>query len=152
MAKTQQHPAQFGFVFETPQLATAPAELAGLERMICRSVSEILKGDDRPREFISAEMSLLLDEEVSKAMLDAYASQAREDHKVPMSRFMALIAVTKRHDVLDRLMREIGAAVLVGEEVQTARIGQIDAQIARLNEERKRLKATAPLIRGGEGQ
>lgn len=152
MAKTQPHPAQFGFVFESPQLASAPAELAGLERRISRAVSDILKGDDRPREILAAEISLLLDEEVSKAMLDAYASPAREDHKVPLCRFMTLVAVTKRHDVLDRLMREIGAAVLVGEEVQTARIGQIDAQIARLNDERKRLKATAPLIRGGESQ
>ncbi|MEA3264160.1 MAG: hypothetical protein U9R07_11835 [Pseudomonadota bacterium] len=152
MGKTQQHPAQYGFVFETPTIASAPAELAGLERRICAAVSEMLKGDERPRELIAAAMSMVLDEEISKAMLDAYASPAREDHKVPLCRFMTLIAVTKRHDIFDRLLREIGAALLVGEEIQTARIGQIDAQIARLNDERKRLKATAPLIRGGEGQ
>lgn len=152
MAKTQDHPNQYGFVFEAPTVASAPAELAGLERQISRAAAEILKSDIRSREVLAAEISVLLDEDVSRAMLDAYASPARDGHKVIMSRFLALVAVTGRHDVLDRIMREIGAAVLVGEEVHTARIGQIDAQIARLNKERQRLKVTAPLIRGGESQ
>lgn len=132
--------------------ASEPAALAGLEARICRTVGTILNTDARSRERIAAEMSELLDEEISRAMLDAYASPARDGHKVPMSRMLALVAVCARHDLLDPLLREIGAAVLVGEEVHTARIGQIDAQIQRLNEERKRLKTTAPLIRGGAGQ
>lgn len=149
MVKAKPHPDQYGFVFEAPTVASAPAELAGLERQISRAAGEILNSDPRPRELLAAEISILLDEDVSRAMLDAYSSPAREGHKVIMSRFLALVAVTGRHDVLDRIMREIGAAVLVGEEVNTARIGQIDAQIARLNKERQRLKMTAPLIRGG---
>ena len=152
MSKPRSHPAQLGFVFEVPTVASEPAELAGLERQISRAVSEMLKHDDRPREVIAAEVSVLLDEDFSKAMLDAYASPARDGHKVAMSRFLALVAVTKRHDVLDRIMRQIGAAVLVGEEIKTARIGQIDAQIARLTKERKGLAASAPLIRGGLGE
>lgn len=149
MSKPRSHPDQLGFVFEVPTVASEPAELAGLERQVSRAVSEMLKHDDRPREVIAAEVSVLLDEDFSKAMLDAYASPARDGHKVAMSRFLALVAVTKRHDVLDRIMRQIGAAVLVGEEIKTARIGQINAQIARLNKALKGLAASAPLIRGG---
>lgn len=149
MAKAKPHPGQFGFDFEVPRPATGVAALAGLEAQICGAVGVILNSDPRPREVIAAEISVLTGEDISRAMLDAYSSPARGGHKVPMSRFLALVQVTNRHDVLDQLMRPIGAAVLVGEEVHTARIGQIDAQIARLNEERKRLKTSAPLIRGG---
>jgi hypothetical protein len=152
MPKAKAHPGQLGFAFDTPIAASGPAALAGIEQRICRTVGTILNSDPRPREILAAEMSLLLEDEISRAMLDAYSSPARADHKVPMSRFLALIAVTKRHDLLDSLLREIGAGVLVGAEVMTARMGQIDLQISRLREEKNRLAASAPLIRGDSFQ
>jgi hypothetical protein len=152
MPKAKAHPDQLGFTFTTPVAASGPAALAGLEQRICRTAATILNSDPRPREIIAAEMSILLEDDISRAMLDAYSSPARAEHKVPMSRFLALIAVTKRHDLLDPLMREIGAAVLVGAEVMTARLGQIDREIARLRDEKTKLAATAPLIRGDSFQ
>ena len=143
------HPNQFGFVFDPPQPASAPAELAGLERQVSRAVATMLKDDVRAREVIAAEMSVLLDDDVSRHMLDAYASPARPEHKVPASRLFALVAVTNRFDLLDRILREIGAAVLVGDEVNTARLGQIDRQIAALQADRKRIAAMAPIINEG---
>lgn len=151
MAKARRsHPDQIGFDFATPRAASAPASLAGLERQICEQVGVILNSDSRPRELIAAEMSILLGEDVSRAMLDAYSSPAREMHKVPMSRFFALVAVTERHDVLDLLLRQIGAAVLVGEEIYTAQLGHIDRKMAELKEQRARIVGRAPLIRGGK--
>lgn len=148
MPKAKAHPGQLGFTFEAPVAPSRPAALAGMEARICSTVGTLLNSDSRPREIIAAEMSVLLAEEISPRMLDAYASPARAEHKVPMSRFLALIVVTGRHDLLDPLMREIGAAVLVGAEVMTARLGQIDQTIAQLTEERSKLAAIAPLIRG----
>lgn len=141
-------PGQMAFAFEPPAPAKRAAALAGLERRISGAAATILNSDGRTREVIAAEMSVLLDEEVSRAMLDAYASPAREQHKVIMSRFLALIAVTERHDLLDPILREIGGALLVGEEVNTARLGHIERQITALQEEKRRLKGDAPLIRG----
>ena len=152
MGKRQQNGAQFAFTFDPPEPASIPAALAGLERKISGAVSSILHGDERRREVIAAEMSVLLDEDVSRAMIDAYASPAREGHKVPLSRFLALVAVCDRHDMLDLVLREIGAAVLVGEEVHTARLGHIERQIARLQAERKAIAGKAPLIRESKGK
>ena len=149
MPKARPHPGQLGFDFSAPAPARGIAALAGLERRICATVGTVLNSDPRPREVIAAEMSVLLDEEISRAMLDAYASPARADHRVPMSRFFALLTMTGRQDLLDPLLREIGAALLVGEEVHTARIGHIDRQIEKLKEERRRIAGSAPLIRGG---
>jgi len=91
----------------------------------------------------------LLGEPISRAMLDAYSSPARIDHKVPMSRFFALVLATKRHDLFDPLVRKIGAGLLVGDEIKTARLGQLDRIISNAREEKRKLAQTAPLIRGG---
>lgn len=147
MAKARAHPTQLGFDFSAPAPAKGVAALAGLERRICATVGTILNTDIRQREVIAAEMSVLLDDDISKPMLDAYASGAREGHKVPMSRFLALLVVTDRQDLLDPLLREIGAAVLVGDEVKTARLGQIERMMAELQDERRALKGNAPRIR-----
>lgn len=151
MPKAKAHPGQIGFAFDAPTLPRAAAALAGLEKRISAMVGTILASaaaEGRSRAVIAAEMGELLGEEINVAMLDAYASPAREGHKVIMSRCLALVAVCDRQDLLDPIMREIGAALLVGEEVHTARLGHIDRQIAQLREERQRIAGQAPLIRG----
>lgn len=149
MAKAKAHPDQLGFLFKAPAPASGDASLAGLEQRICRTVAKILNSDGRSRELIAAEMSRVLDEDITRAMLDAYSSPAREGHKVPASRLFALLAVTGRHDLFDPIMREIGAALLVGEEVHTARIGHLSQKLRELQAELKELQRTAPVIREG---
>lgn len=149
MPKAKVHPGQLGFAFDAPKPARADASLAGLEQRISSMVGSVLNSDSRPREIIAARMSMLLGEDISRAMLDAYSSPAREDHKVPASRLLALIAATDRHDLLDPIMREIGAGLLVGDEIKTARIGHLSQQMKAINEELRKLKGDAPLIRGG---
>jgi hypothetical protein len=140
-------PAQLGFTFEPPKPATSPAELAGFDRFISASVGQILKDDDRSRYEIAVAMSQLLDDEVSKLMLDAYASEARENHAISANRFLALVAVTNRFDVLDAIVRKIGAALLVGDEIRTAELGNIDRQIAALKQRRRSIEAHAPVVK-----
>lgn len=148
MGKARAIPGQLGFDFAIPAPPDNVGDLAGLERFICETVGSVIASDGRARELIAADMSLLLDEEVSRPMLDAYSSPARTEHKVPMSRFLALLAVTRRQDLLDPIMRKIGAAVLVGEEVKTARLGHLRQQIKKLQQEERALSGRAPLMRG----
>jgi hypothetical protein len=150
MAKAPAHPDQVAFDFEAPAPRRGRAELAGLERRINQTVGTMLNSDPRPREVIAAEVSVLLDEEVSVAMLNAYSSPARIEHRVPMSRFFAIAVVTARQDLLDPLVREIGAALLVGDEVKTARLGQLQQTIAAAQAEMRKLKGSAPKMRGDE--
>lgn len=149
VVKARAHPDQLALNLSTPIMRVGPAALAGLDARVCRTVGTILASDGRPREVIAAEMSVLLEDEVSKAMLDAYSSPARHDHKVPTSRFLGLLAVTARVDLMNPLMREIGASVLIGEEVSTARIGHLRQQQRAIANEIKQLEQMAPLIRGG---
>jgi hypothetical protein len=137
--KTQQ-PDQFIFTFDAPEPATNAADLAGLDRMIAASVARALRDDSRTREDVAWAMSELLGEEVTRFMLDAYASEARDNHNISAGRFFALIAATSRHDILDHVLRRIGAAVLVGEEIATARAGHLRCTIKRLQGELKQVE------------
>lgn len=144
-------PAQLGFTFEPPTPATMDADLAGLDRLIAASVADMLKNDPRSRHEVAGAMSGLLGDEVTKAMLDAYASEARDNHNISASRLLAIIAVTERFDIADVLLRRIGASVLVGEELLLARLGNAKAQRAKLDEEIRTLrKRVQPLARGGQ--
>lgn len=149
MPKAKPHPNQLPFDFAAPAPAKGVAELAGLERQICELVGTVLASDPRSREEIAGAMSAVLNDTVSKAMLDAYASGARPDHKVPASRLIALLVVTDRADLFDPIARKMGAALLVGDEVKTARLGQIETLLNQLQDERRRLRAEANPIREG---
>ncbi|MDR6708140.1 hypothetical protein J2X73_002511 [Novosphingobium sp. 1748] len=150
MAKARAHPDQLAFCLDAPSMPTGPAALAGLEARICATVGAMIASSGRPREVLAAEMSVMLDDDISKAMLDAYSSPARDTHRVPMSRFFALAAVTARLDLMDPLLREIGGSVLIGTEVNTARLGHLRQQARAIATEIKALEQNAPLIRGGK--
>lgn len=144
------NPAQLGFTFESPLPAKAPAELVGLGRVVAGVVSKALKDDPRSRDEVAGALSALLDERVSVDMLNAYASEARDQHSIPLHRALALIAVTDRHDLLDTLVRRIGAALLVGDELRLARLGHLKAQRVRIDDEMRRLRReVAPIERAG---
>ncbi len=142
-------PAQMGFAFEAPECVTAEAALSGLEKVVASAVARILKDDPRSRYEVAAGVSALLDDDVSKLMLDAYASEAREGHNISVGRFLALIAETQRYDVLDDLVKRIGCKLLVGEEVFTAELGHVRTQIERLQARERVLKRVAPEIKRG---
>lgn len=145
-------PAQLGFTFDPPALARAEAALAGLERQVSAAVGLILKQDSRSRAEIAGSMSALMAEPISPKMLDAYASEARDHHNISFARFLALIAATDRHDVLDAHVARIGAKLLVGEEVHAAHLGHLKAQASELARRIKQLeRITKPIIRGGRG-
>lgn len=134
---------QLGFSFDAPQPARDAAALAGLDRMVASGISQALTGDGRSRWEIAGKVSELLSEDVSKLMLDAYASEARDGHNVPLHRALAIIAVTNRIDILDAWLRQIGVAALFGEELQTAQLGHIDRQIAELMSKKKTIQKSA---------
>ncbi|WP_432769774.1 MAG: hypothetical protein HEQ22_03240 [Sphingopyxis sp.] len=143
---------QLAFAFEAPRPASHPAALAGMDARVARTVGEALNSDGRDRAVIAAEMTVLLDEAVTKDMLNAWSAPGKDKHNISFTRMLALVAVTNRFDLLDRELREIGAAVLVGEEIHTVRLGHLKSKIAELTAELRAAERMAqPINRGNEG-
>ncbi|MEX0758761.1 MAG: DNA transposition protein [Tistlia sp.] len=65
-----------------------------LAQRVSRAIAVTLRECDADREEVAARMSEYLGEPVSKNMLDAYASQARESHNISLARTLALIHAT----------------------------------------------------------
>lgn len=74
--------------------ATERVRAISFGQRISRAVSEVLRDSSRSREEIAAAMSDFLGEEMSKNMLDAYASTARESHTISLERAFALLHAT----------------------------------------------------------
>jgi hypothetical protein len=145
--------AQLAFTFEPAHHAVGDGALDGLERFVASAVSQVLKEDPRSRFEIAGGMSALLNDDVSKPMLDAYSAEAKDTHNVSLARFLALISETQRYDVLDQLCQKIGCHVVVGQEMLTVELGHIESQMQRLQERKQLLRRVAPEItRGGRGR
>lgn len=145
-------PGQTGFDFEPRPAMASDGMLSGLDRQVASAVSRVLKDDDRDRYDMAAAMSRILDADVSKSMLDKYASESSEEHNISAGRFLVLIAASGRYDVLEAVIRKIGCALVVGEEVLTVELGHVQAQIERLQERHRLLKKAAPAIKRGGGR
>ncbi|MBF0247005.1 MAG: DNA transposition protein [Alphaproteobacteria bacterium] len=65
-----------------------------LRAKIARAVAETLHDSENSRDDIATAMSEWLGEDVTKNMLNNYASEAQEDHTIPYLRLLALVQVT----------------------------------------------------------
>ncbi|WP_439532074.1 hypothetical protein [Polymorphobacter sp.] len=135
------------FSFDVPSPASADGDLAGFSQQLSASVARMLCEDKRNRREIAKAMSRLLAEEVTPAMIDAYASEARIGHNIPAARWWALVAVTGRFDVADAIAAQTGARVISGEEIRATELGHIQAQMDELRERERSLKAVRPVVR-----
>ena len=102
----------------------AEGELADFDKLISSAVSRCLADDEDDRAELADLVSLVLGERVSVMMLDAYASEARRGQRIPASRFLALIAVTRRFDILDAVLREVGGKALDRSDARVYRLGR----------------------------
>ncbi len=143
------HPAQMAFTFDTPTPEVSEGALSDLDRKVASAVAAMMKRDGRSRFEIAGQVSALLNDDVTKYMLDAYSSESRDGHNISFARLFALVVATQGFDVLDALARMIGCSVMVGDEIRLAEIGHLEAQKRDAERRLKMLKATAqPLSRG----
>ena len=73
-------------LFEIPQPVLAIPGQGNYSVQVSELVGEMLKAADMDRYEVAARMSRLSGDDVSKAMLDAWASPARTDHNLPFYR------------------------------------------------------------------
>jgi hypothetical protein len=123
--------------------------LEGMDRQVAAAVALMLSQDGRSRYEIAGGVSGLLQDDVSKLMLDAYASEARDTHNISAARLFAVVAETQRYDILRVLLAKIGVDIVVGEEIATLRLGHIRRQQELLAREEAELRKIAPLVQHG---
>ncbi len=107
------------FSWEPPPVAVGYSEeVSGrgeLQNRIARLISRALRDardDGKPRGQVAQELGRELGRTVSEDMLDKWASEASEAHRIPLDAFIALIRVTGAHQLLGFVPEMFGFVVV----------------------------------------
>ena len=129
--------------WEVPQIQVGFLEeeirAANIASKVAKAVSLALKGKSRPK--IAEEMSVYLGEEITKPMLDAYSSEARNGHNINLIRLAALVHVTKDMRLLSVIPELFGYAVIPAKHlhlIEIALLAEKQEEITRTLETKKR--------------
>jgi len=104
--------------WQPPKVAVGFAEeirAASIDAKIAKALSHAIRESGKRREAIAEEMSLQLGRTVSVSTIDAYTSEAKEGHRIPLDRFIALIHATGSVDLLGWLAEQFGYVVVPAE-------------------------------------
>lgn len=116
---------------------------ASFKSALSRAISAALRDCDLSREDVASRMSEYLGEDVSKAALDACASEARTDHVINTCRFLALIHATGDRRLLQLLADQFGLAVIEPKYLKIVRAQQARDEAERLQKVAAQLMAEA---------
>lgn len=134
------------FEWQPPQVAVnMPAEAVRggtLRTQIARAVSQALKECGQSREDVARAMSAYLEQDVSKNMLDAYASPSRDEHHISLERFLALIEATGGYGLLGFIADHFNHVVVPAKYSDLIELHMVEEQL-----ERQTLRKNALLAR-----
>jgi hypothetical protein len=116
---------------------------ATIASAICRGISVAMKECELSRDEISERMADFLGEPVSKNMLDAYSSEAREDHIINVVRFIALIHATEDRRLLELVADRFGWSVIEKRYLPLIELAHIHEAEDKLRRQRKSLTRRA---------
>ena len=89
---------------------------------------------DKDRFQIAAEMSRLLDIEITKAMLDGWTASSKDGYRFPLEFAAAFCKVTGSNLVLEVICRPVGMYALQGPDA-------LRSQLQKMQEERRKISA-----------
>lgn len=127
--------------WQPPETAEAfPAEkvrASTLRAAMAKGVALALKECGRSRDEVAEDISAYLGEPCPKNMLDAYASEAREEHVINVVRFLALVHATGDHRLLQMLAEPFGLAVIDARYLPAIEDAMLDDKIAEMTQRRQ---------------
>lgn len=111
-----------------------------------RSVDELrtaltnaLKGCPLSRHQVAGQMAHLLNEEISKAMIDSWTCESKYERHIPAEYLPAFCRATGNNEPLEVLNRKAGLFAMQGQEALRSEIHKIQAQVKQMQREiRKR--------------
>lgn len=113
-------------LFDIPEPAETETGALDCRIVVCQLVAAVLKESPLDRHQIACEMSRLEGRTVSKLMLDAWASESREDHNIPFYQILVLEEVCHSHKLTDWHVAMRGGKVSYGKDVLEGELGKLE--------------------------
>jgi hypothetical protein len=131
----------FELLVEVQRDNTAPrAGSLDIDTEVRCAISEELKGCPYSRFHVAARMSELTGTEITKAMLDSWTAESKENHRFPAIFLPAFCVAVGSSRALDFLAQKAGVFVLPGREALRAEIQRDQDKRDRLTKGIKRKK------------
>jgi len=109
--------------------------------MVARAMSRAMKNCPFDRWEVAARMSRALEREVTKNMLDAYASAARDTH-IPNIEFCIYFDyATEQRELVTLHANLLGHGVMVGDDALRAKLGQLEQDEQEIRKAKRELKS-----------
>ena len=96
------------------------------------AINDAISGCGKKRYEITAEMSELLDLEISKTMLDAWTASSKDGYRFPLEYAAAFCKVTGCSRILEIVCRPVGIYALEGPDA-------LRSQLQHMKEERQKI-------------
>ncbi|WP_431281626.1 DNA transposition protein [Humitalea sp. 24SJ18S-53] len=141
-------PAQPDLLEWTPPVAVrafdpARVRAATMAGRIAKAVSATLRDSPKDRPTIAAEMTAFIGERVSLHMVNAWASEAREEHGIPLVKLLALLHVTRDRRLLEMLAADLGWAVIERRHLPLIELAAVQERQDDLRRQADRLRHQA---------
>jgi hypothetical protein len=122
----------------TQEFEEVDVRAANIKTRVALAVGAALRDSELNRDAVASSMGLFLGEKVTRHMLDAYASPAREDHFISITRFLALADATgDAQRLLQALAAPFGLSVVENRYVPAIRDAMLTDKIEELQDQRK---------------
>lgn len=128
-------------MFEVPAPASQDAA-AGFGVQVANLVSDVLRQSEFDRHTIAARMTKYTGKEVSKAMLDGWSAESRDNFNIPLYLVPALeyAAGESVHGLTNWLANVRGGRLLIGRETLEAELGKAEREKEAAAQKIKALK------------
>jgi hypothetical protein len=118
---------------------------------LCGWLAEAMEQSGKDRFQLAADMTRITGEEIAKTSLDAWTATAKRKWRFPLSYLPALVEATGAYWLLDRVAETVGCKVLVAQEHVYYRLGKLQEERRRLEEQERYLSRLAPPRGTSEG-
>lgn len=130
----------FGDASTLPATSPIPGSM-DLRLQVSHQFAELLRECPMDRYEVAAQASRLTGRDVSKNMLDAYASPGRDDHNLPLALVPVIEVVTSTARMTEWLATQRGGRFCAGAEVLEAELGKLEALKGSIERRAKDLRA-----------
>jgi len=101
-------------------------------------ISDCIKHCPLSRWEIAGKMGELLNQDISKYMLDTWTAESKEYHRFPAEFLPAFCEAVGSFEPLGILAEKAGVFILPGRDALRAEIGKLEEEIKRLQKERQK--------------
>ncbi len=122
---------------KSPQHAISSGSL-NMQRILRNALYSAIKQSSLSRWEIAAKMSELIDQDISKYMLDAWTSESKEGHRFPAEYLPAFCLVTGCMEPFHVLSNAAGVFTMPGPDALRAEIQRLDEEVRRANAEKRK--------------